>query len=74
MTKEECVQAAKQRIPVTCNGVRYRRISAVIFRYTDETDRIGMSRNIPPEFVEVELEDLRTNSRTVTNPSAVELA
>lgn len=74
MTKEECVQAAKLRVPVICNDIKYRRISAVIFRYTDENDRIGMNRNVPKEFVEVELEDLHTNSRTITNPRGVELA
>lgn len=74
MTKEEVMYAAKERKPVVCNGIRYRRISAIIFRYIGDTDRIGMAHNVPNEMMLVELEDLRTNSRTIANPSAVELA
>lgn len=74
MTKEEVMYAAKERKPVMCNGVKYRRISAIIFRYIGDTDRIGMAHNVPNEMMLVELEDLRTNSRTIANPSAVELA
>lgn len=74
MTKEEVMYAAKERKPVTCNGIKYRRISAIIFRYVGDTDRIGMAHNVPNEMMLVELEDLRTNSRTIANPSAVELA
>lgn len=73
MTKEEAMYAAKERKPVVCNGIRYRRISAIIFRYIGDTDRIGMAHNVPNEMMLVELEDLRTNSRTIANPSAVEL-
>lgn len=74
MTKEEVMYAAKERKPVMCNGIKYRRISAIIFRYIGDTDRIGMAHNVPNEMMLVELEDLRTNSRTIANPSAVELA
>ena len=74
MTKDEVMYAAKERKPVICNGIRYRRISAIIFRYIGDTDRIGMAHNVPNEMMLVELEDLRTNSRTIANPSAVELA
>lgn len=74
MTKEEAMYAAKERKPVMCNGIKYRRISAIIFRYIGDTDRIGMAHNVPNEMMLVELEDLRTNSRTIANPSAVELA
>ena len=73
MTKEEVMYAAKERKPVICNGIRYRRISAIIFRYIGDTDRIGMAHNVPNEMMLVELEDMRTNSRTIANPSAVEL-
>lgn len=73
MTKEEVMYAAKERKPVVCNGIRYRRISAIIFRYIGDTDRIGMAHNVPNEMMLVELEDMRTNSRTIANPSAVEL-
>lgn len=73
MTKDEVMYAAKERKPVVCNGIRYRRISAIIFRYIGDTDRIGMAHNVPNEMMLVELEDLRTNSRTIANPSAVEL-
>lgn len=74
MTKDEVMYAAKERKPVVCNGIKYRRISAIIFRYIGDTDRIGMAHNVPNEMMLVELEDLRTNSRTIANPSAVELA
>lgn len=74
MTKDEVMYAAKERKPVMCNGIKYRRISAIIFRYIGDTDRIGMAHNVPNEMMLVELEDLRTNSRTIANPSAVELA
>lgn len=74
MTKDEVIYAAKERKPVMCNGIKYRRISAIIFRYIGDTDRIGMAHNVPNEMMLVELEDLRTNSRTIANPSAVELA
>lgn len=74
MTKDEVMHAAKERKPVMCNGIKYRRISAIIFRYIGDTDRIGMAHNVPNEMMLVELEDLRTNSRTIANPSAVELA
>lgn len=74
MNKEQVMYAAKERKPVICNGIKYRRISAIIFRYVGDTDRIGMAHNVPNEMMLVELEDLRTNSRTVANPSAVELA
>lgn len=74
MTKDEVMYAAKERKPVMCNGIKYRRISAIIFRYIGDTDRIGMAHNVPNEIMLVELEDLRTNSRTIANPSAVELA
>lgn len=73
MTKDEVMYAAKERKPVVCNGIRYRRISAIIFRYVGDTDRIGMAHNVPNEMMLVELEDLHTNSRTIANPSAVEL-
>lgn len=73
MTKDEVMYAAKERKPVMCNGIRYRRISAIIFRYIGDTDRIGMAHNVPNEMMLVELEDLHTNSRTIANPSAVEL-
>lgn len=73
MTKDEVMYAAKERKPVICNGIRYRRISAIIFRYIGDTDRIGMAHNVPNEMMLVELEDMRTNSRTIANPSAVEL-
>lgn len=73
MTKDEVMYAAKERKPVICNGIRYRRISAIIFRYIGDTDRIGMAHNVPNEMMLVELEDLHTNSRTIANPSAVEL-
>lgn len=73
MTKDEVMYAAKERKPVVCNGIRYRRISAIIFRYLGDTDRIGMAHNVPNEMMLVELEDLHTNSRTIANPSAVEL-
>lgn len=73
MTKDEVMYAAKERKPVVCNGIRYRRISAIIFRYIGDTDRIGMAHNVPNEMMLVELEDMRTNSRTIANPSAVEL-
>lgn len=73
MTKEEAVYAAKGRLPVICNGTQYRRISAIIIRYIGDTDRIGMAHNVPDEAVFVELEDLHTNSRTIANPSAVEI-
>ena len=73
MTKDEVMYAAKERKPVICNGIRYRRISAIIFRYLGDTDRIGMAHNVPSEMMLVELEDMRTNSRTIANPSAVEL-
>ncbi|MBE6710342.1 MAG: hypothetical protein E7579_04385 [Ruminococcaceae bacterium] len=73
MTKDEVMYAAKERKPVVCNGIRYRRISAIIFRYIGDTDRIGMAHNVPNEMMLVELEDLHTNSRTIANPSAVEL-
>lgn len=73
MTKDEAMYAAKERKPVVCNGIRYRRISAIIFRYIGDTDRIGMAHNVPNEMMLVELEDLHTNSRTIANPSAVEL-
>ena len=74
MTKDEVMYAAKERKPVVCNGIKYRRISAIIFRYIGDTDRIGMAHNVPNEMMLVELEDLRTNSRTIANPSAIELA
>ena len=73
MTKEQAMYAAMERKPVICNGIRYRRISAIIFRYIGDTDRIGMAHNVPNEMMLVELEDMRTNSRTIANPSAVEL-
>ena len=73
MTKEQAMYAAMERKPVTCNGIRYRRISAIIFRYLGNTDKLGMEHNVPNEVMFLELEDLRTNSRTVANPSAVEL-
>lgn len=73
MTKDEVMYAAKERKPVMCNGIRYRRISAIIFRYLGDTDRIGMAHNVPNEMMLVELEDLHTNSRTIATPSAVEL-
>lgn len=73
MTKKEAVYAAKERKPVICNGIRYRRISAIIFRYIGDTDIAGMAHNVPDEMIFLELEDLCTNSRTVANPSEVEL-
>ena len=73
MTKDEVMYAAKERKPVMCNGIKYRRISAIIFRYIGDTDRLGMAHNVPNEMMLVELEDLHTNSRTIANPSAVEL-
>lgn len=73
MTKQEAVYAAKGRLPVICNGIRYRRISAIIWRYIGDTDLAGMAHNMPDEAMFLELEDLRTNSRTIANPSAVEL-
>ncbi len=74
MTKQEAIYAAKGRLPVICNGIHYRRISAIIFRYIGDTDMTGMSHDVPDEAIFLELEDLRTNSRTVVNPGAVELA
>ena len=73
MTKQEIMYAAKEQKPVICNGTRYRRISAIIFRYIGDTDRVGMTHNVPDEVIFVELEDKRSNSRTIANPSAVEL-
>lgn len=73
MTRQEVMYAAKEQKPVVCNGTHYRRISAVIFRYIGDTDRIGMAHNVPDEVMFVELEDRRSNSRTVVNPSTVEL-
>ena len=55
MTRDEAIYAAKQRMPVICNGTRYRRISAVIFRYIGDTDRTGMAHNVPEEMLQVEL-------------------
>ena len=73
MTKEQYMKAGRMRVPVVCNGIRYRRISAIIFRYLGNTDKLGMAHNVPNEVMFLELEDLRTNSRTVANPSAVEM-
>lgn len=73
MTKQEVMYAAKEQKPVICNGTRYRRISAIIFRYIGDTDRIGMAHNVPDEVMFVELEDKHSNSRTIVNPGAVEL-
>lgn len=73
MTKEEAIYAAKGRLPVICNGTRYRRISAIIWRYIGDTDLLGMAHNVPDEAMFLEVEDWKANSRTVVNPSAVEL-
>lgn len=73
MTKQEVMYAAKEQKPVICNGTRYRRISAIIFRYIGDTDRTGMAHNVPDEVMFVELEDKQSNSRTIVNPGAVEL-
>ena len=72
MTKEQAMYAAKERKPVICNGIRYKRISAVIFRYIGDRDRETMASGMPSEALFVELEDWHTNSRTVVNPGAVE--
>jgi len=72
MTRDEAIYAAKQKMPVICNGTRYRRISAVIFRYIGDTDRTGMAHNVSEEILQVELEDWKANSRTVANPGMVE--
>ena len=72
MTKEEAMFAAKERKPVICNGIRYKRISALIFRYLGDRDRETMAIGLPSEVLFVELEDWYARSRTVANPSAVE--
>lgn len=72
MTKEEAMFAAKERKPVICNGIRYKRISALIFRYLGDRDRETMATGLPSEVLFVELEDWHARSRTVANPSEVE--
>lgn len=74
MTKDKIMWAAKLRKPVVCKGIRYSRISAVIFRYMGGSDIMQMSHSVPSDFIQVELEDTRARSRTIANPSQVELA
>lgn len=73
MTKEQAMHAAMERSPVICNGVRYRRISAIIFRYLGDTDKLSMAHDVPNEAMFLELEDWKANSRSVVNLRAVEL-
>ena len=71
MTKEECREAARYRSPVIANGIRYKRISAIVARYATD---LQMERGIPQEYLEVELECASGNSVTITSPAAVSLA
>ena len=73
MTKQEAMTAAMNRKPVIYNGIRYKRISAVIFRYLGDRDRETMASGLPSEALFLELEDWHANSRTVVDLSAVEL-
>lgn len=73
MTRDEAVHAAEGHLPVICNGTRFRRISAIIWRYIGDTDRTGMAHNVPDKAMFLEVEDWKANSRTVVNLSAVEL-
>ena len=53
MTGKEAVACAERRTPVTCGGITYKRISAVIWRYDNE------------KRIEVEMEDHNGHSFTV---------
>ena len=57
MTNEEAKQAFMQRISVVCNGIKYERISAIIYRlnesddvdvYAELLDKCGHSVTIVP--------------------------
>lgn len=69
MTREEYQTAARYRIPVVANGIRYKRISAIIARYADA---LSLERGTRPAvYIELELMDENERSVTIVNPDVV---
>lgn len=55
MTNEEAKEAMQKQTPVVCDGIEYRRISAIIYRY-DHRGKL---------YISAELLDKRANSVTI---------
>lgn len=72
MTVDEAKLAARWRIPVVCQGIRYNRISALAIRYSTEYEILR--RGYPPERGEAELEDKNRNSISIAKIKDVEPA
>lgn len=60
MNIKELNPAMMSEVPVTYNGIEYKRISAIIFRKAKEG-----------KFVQVELEDKKVHSVTIADPNRV---
>lgn len=60
MTGEEARAAFEKEIPVESGGIKYRKVSALIYRKKDGKVRM-----------QCELEDKGGNSVTITTPSAI---
>lgn len=69
MTSEQIKKAAREFLPVRYGGIKYRRISAVIWRI-QKTREKGTFK----EILQCVLEDYCGNSETIAEPEKVELA
>lgn len=61
MTNDQLKEVLFSKKPVECNGITYRRISALIYR---KNEKGGLR-------VQVELEDMKAHSVTIAEPSRV---
>lgn len=68
MTSDEIKKAMREFLPVQHNGIKYRRISAYIFRII-----AGRKKGTYKEVLQVELEDYNGHSVTLADPAKVEL-
>lgn len=73
MNREQYMKAARMKVPVVCNDIRYVRISEVILHITGEEERRAIHRNAPNEFILLRLLDRHGNSGTCVPPEKVEI-
>lgn len=73
MTKDQYMRAARMRVPVIHNGVRYVRIGEIRLCITGEEERRAINRNVPDEFIILHLLDASGHSSTNAPPEQVEV-